>query len=202
MRRAETPLFKRISQSALGWTTSVEQTYDAARLAIESSIPGDFVECGVYAGAQAALMALALCDGLVKGRRVHLYDTFAGIPKPGRQDFDVRANKGGETACSLEDVQRNMRDWGIPDEALVYHQGLFKHTMGNPLEDEPKAIAVLRIDADLYESTYDALENLYPLVSTGGYVIVDDFNLLGCRRAVVDYFGHAGPAPIMWRKHE
>lgn len=200
-------LFNRIKQSALGWTTSVEQTYDVVRQALAREVPGDLVECGVYAGAQAAIMASAYIDwfcepGLGAGRsqrRVHLYDTFAGIPKPGRQDFDLRANVGGESACSLDDVKGNMADWEIPDTLLVYHQGLFRETM--PL-DHPAAIAVLRIDADLHESTYDALEYLYPLVSPGGYVIVDDFNLMGCRRAVLDYFEHAGPAPITFRKHE
>ncbi len=58
-------------------------------------------------------------------------------------------------------------------------------------------IAVLRLDGDLYDSTKVCLEQLEPLVSRGGWVIVDDFNLSGCRKAVLE---HVVPAPVYWRK--
>jgi O-methyltransferase len=52
---------------------------------------------------------------------------------------------------------------------------------------------VLRLDGDLYDSTYDALDALYPRLSPGGYAIVDDYGWVEeCRRAVGDYLDAHG----------
>ena len=196
--------FNRVCMSSLGHRTSQEATYDIARLALERGVPGDFVECGVYAGASCALMARAIMDHSTSwGRKVHLFDSFAGIPAPGEYDTSLAANRGGESACSIEGVKINMEAWGIPDELLVYHQGLFADTVPLAVEYSKRrtleAIAVLRLDGDLYESTRVPLQHLYPIVSRGGWVIVDDYDLAGARKAVEDHFATA-PAPIMWRK--
>jgi O-methyltransferase len=195
--------FENVCMSSLGHRSSQEATYDTAIAALVHDIPGDMVECGVYAGAQSALMAAAIMDHYHSRtylpRRVHLFDTFAGIPAPGEYDTDLVANVGGESACSLEDVKANMRRWAIPEELLVYRPGRIEEMPPY----EPLAIgsiAVLRLDLDLYQGTLAALRHLYPLVSPGGYVIVDDFNLAGCRKAVRDYFSPTAPAPVTWRK--
>lgn len=204
--------FDNVCQSALGHRSSQEQTYDLARLVLQRGIPGDFVECGVYAGASCALMAQAIMearagghnDGLRLGeRRVHLFDSFAGIPKPGPHDYELRSNVGGESACSLEDVQGNMQRWGIPDKLLVYWRGDFASTTwaasGEGVSNQVHKIALLRLDGDLYESTRVCMEHLYRLVSPGGYVIVDDFNLSGCRKAVMEFMEDQ-IAPVVWRR--
>lgn len=198
-----TEWFDRVCMSALGHRTSQEHTYDLARLVLQRGIPGDFVECGVYAGASCALMARAILDYCVdrsfgesegvrlaisEGRSVHLFDSFEGIPAPGEHDLELRHNVGGESAVSLEDVKANMQTWGIPEELLVYHQGLFRETV-EPWAASAPRIALLRLDGDLYDSTKTCIDELYPLVSPGGYIIVDDFNLSGAR-----------PAPIAFRK--
>lgn len=214
-----------LHRSVLGHITTIEATYQLARMAIELGVPGDFCECGVYAGAQSAAMARAIQDtfdrafeftdgrGLYRHpgyadaeRRVHLFDSFAGFPELSREhdgDMIVGGHKAGDTACSLADVQKNMKTWGIPEGLLVYHEGWFEDTMPIAVDTFGLAglninqIAVLRLDADLYESTKTAMRYLYPLVSPGGWVIVDDWNLDGCREAVSEF---VTPAPIMWRK--
>jgi hypothetical protein len=217
-------LFNLISQSSLGWRTSQEQTYDLARTVLARGVPGDFVECGVYAGASCALMAHAILDhnsflrtgghtdvvhNTGKEARVHLFDNFTGVPTLGAED-DPTEIVEGSARCSREQVERNMENWGVPASMLVYHEGDFAETIPNAgwemSRQGEQAIALLRLDGDLYRSTKSCLEYLYPLVSPGGYVIVDDYNLAGCRQAVADYFegnllGFA-PAPIAWRKHE
>ena len=190
--------------SALGHRTSQEQTYQITKMILEAGIPGDMVECGVYAGASCAIMARAIMDHSSHwGRKVHLFDTFAGIPAPGEHDGHLFANNGGESACPIEGVRANMQTWEIPDELLVYHQGLFADTVPLAVEYSKRrtleAIALLRLDGDLYESTRVPLLHLYPIVSRGGYVIVDDYDLDGARKAVNDYFGGA-PAPMLFRK--
>lgn len=194
--------FENVCQSALGHRTSQEATYDLARLLLQRGVPGDFVECGVYAGASCALMAGAIIDELqVTIRRVHLFDSFAGIPKPGPLDVELKDNRGGESACSIEDVQRNMKSWGIPVELLQYWRGDFDVTIPHAAQTGGvQQIAMLRLDGDLYDSTIVPLKYLYRLVARGGYVIVDDFDLTGARKAVEHFFAGSIPAPVMWRK--
>lgn len=200
--------FEQVCQSALGHRTSQEETYDLARVVLQRGIPGDFVEAGVFAGASVAIMARAIMDHTDEyggwkncingGRRVHLFDSFSGIPTPGPHDDPAQVREG-EAKCSLVSVKANMQRWGIPPELLVYWPGYFSNTVfnaaqpGSPL----KQIAFLRLDGDLYESTKVCMEHLYPLVSKGGYVICDDYDLHGCRYALHET---VMPAPICWRK--
>ena len=214
---------KTVSFHALGWGVSAEATYDLAMLALQRGIPGDFVECGVYAGASSALMARALLDfeyrtpedcydrtpltdalfGKQITRRVHLFDSFQGMPAADPVDEEQwreHGNKTGMAKVSLPEVQANMQRWGIPPELLLWHPGWFEETMpvfaglqwgyGNK-------IAVLRLDADLYSSTKVVMKHLYPLVSPGGWVIVDDYHLSGCKKAVHEV---VNPGPVYWRK--
>lgn len=195
---------------------TIQASYDIARLAINNGIPGDFVECGVAAGSNAAAMALAIlkgeCMALPDGtwhfppgvtRRVHLFDSFTGIPKCGPEDAEfIAANHpAGLTAHSLESVKSGMRNWGIPDELLVWHPGMFADTIPAPAVTgiSRNQIAVLRLDGDLYESTKVCIENLFPLVSKGGWVIVDDWDLSGARKAVIEHVGH-GFGPIYFTR--
>ena len=200
--------FDDVRMSALGWASSVETTYDVCRTALERGIPGDFVECGVFAGAQAAVMARAITDHLGYTptdyfKHVHLFDSFEGIPLAGPEDHEfLEVNQpAGVSACSMKEVQGNMERWGTPSWMLVYHPGLFDTTVPEFAESVrligKGKIAVLRLDGDLYRSTKVCVDHLYPLVAPGGYVIVDDFNLSGCRQAVVETIN---PAPITFRK--
>ena len=201
--------FEQVCQSALGHRTSQEQTYDLARVTLARGIPGDFVECGVFAGSSCAIMARAILDHNFecqareqKGKtnaRVHLFDSFEGIPKPGPHDDPAQVREG-EAKCSIAQVRANMQKWGIPDEMLVYWQGNFSKTAPDFTtwaKSQNVHIAFLRLDGDLYESTRVCMEHLYPLVSKGGYVICDDYDLHGCRYALHET---VMPAPIAWRK--
>lgn len=208
--------FEDVAYSGLGYRTSKEATYDIAMLALQRGIPGDFVECGVYAGASAAIMAMALIDHarateqpplLPKiTRHVHLFDSFQGTPEPGPEDLPVILKAGGAN-CPIEGVKANMKRWGLPEELLIYHPGWFDDTIsaatlagaGSWNPEAPSRIAVLRLDADLYSSTRVCLQHLLPLVSPGGWVIVDDFDLPGCRAA---FEGIIAPAPIYFRVPE
>lgn len=194
-----------IAQAMLNSREALQSSYDIATLAIRNGIPGDFVECGVYAGAQCAAMALAIMQAedfdpyhLARSpRRVHLFDSFEGVPAAGEHDNDFRVHPAGVSACSMESVGRHMRTWGIPHELLAYHPGWFADTIppvAGAFRAVKGSIAVLRLDGDLYDSTRVCLEHLYPLVSPGGWCIVDDFHLDGCRKATAEYFGGQFPA--------
>jgi O-methyltransferase len=218
---------KVIAQRAASSLDTLQASYDLARLAIQNDVPGDFVECGVFAGAQCAAMALAImdewpgevpecdcnaCKAVRRGRyarRVHLFDGFAGVPAAGEHDkqWAEAGHPVGQSAASLEDVKSNMAEWGIDPALLVYHPGYFSETVAyiNPRNRVMAAsmdrIAILRIDGDLYESTKVCLEHLYPLVSPGGWIIADDFGLDGARKAIIDYMGGGARfGPVTWIK--
>jgi O-methyltransferase len=187
-----------IAPLKLGYIETLCMTYTLARHVIDSGIPGDFVECGVFCGVECAVMARALKDaGADDGRRiVHLFDSFRGIPEPGPEDheFVAAGTRSGGAACSLSEVHQHMSDFGIPDNLLAYHPGWFFDTLPN---SGIKQIALLRLDADLYESTRDCLKWLYPLVPRGGIVIVDDYPLSGCRKALHEV---VYPQPVYFQR--
>ncbi len=122
-------------------------------------------------------------------RKVWVADSFEGLPPPdpgkyaadeGDTHFENR-----ELAVSIEEVKDNFQQYGLLDEQVVFLKGWFKDTLPDaPIEH----LSVVRLDGDMYESTMDGLVNLYPKLSVGGYLIVDDYGAVpGCRKAVEDY---------------
>lgn len=192
--------FNHLCANALTRAETVAATYTLARALIREGVPGDFVECGVYAGSHPAAMAHAIIDGKADVRRVHLFDSFAGIPAAGEHDKDwlKAGNPVGMSACPLDTVKMNMHLWGVPDELLIYHAGWFSETVPRDAPGIP-SIALLRLDADLYESTAVCLKHLYPKLSRGAWVICDDWTLDGCREAVAPYILKNESCPVYWR---
>jgi O-methyltransferase len=191
-----------VAQHQYGWPESLRFTYDKARELLDAGVDGCLVECGVAAGVHPAVMARACVDAGVS-RAVHLFDSFEGIPHGGRYDVEWNEHYGdgsgrlertGIAACSLEEVFANLAAWGFPvgpegsGFPFAAYVGWFQDTV-------PKTaphigpIAFLRLDGDLYESTKVCLEHLYPLVASGGVIVIDDWNLDGCRAATVEYLG-------------
>lgn len=161
---------------------------------IKCKISGDFVECGVWKGGSAALMALAAKQ---TNKKIHLYDSFEGLPEPSEKDgpeavdYSGGANAGrmktvGKCVGTLIEVKKLMEEkLHIEPSRLVYHVGWFKDTLSM---GPPNSIAVLRLDGDWYESTRLCLELLYPALSTGGFIIIDDyFCWRGCALAVDEF---------------
>jgi O-methyltransferase len=182
-----------IGQRALSTRQTLHGTYGIVRMLIEEGIPGDFVECGVFAGSQAAAMVKAMLDAGDVLRKVHLFDSFQGIPAGGEHDTNW-THPAGTSACSRESVARHMQQWGVPPELLVWHAGWFQDTVP---EANIQQIALLRLDGDLYESTIVCLGHLFPRVVPGGWIIADDYGLPGCRKAVDQFLGSE---PIYFRK--
>lgn len=175
------------------WQT-IELTHQCAQYAIDNNIPGLFVECGIACGNNLAAMCLA-------GRTGVGFDSFEGIPWAGENDTEqpgigkINKNKigvletSGITVHGWEDVVKNFERWGLTNYRLI--KGWFQHTLTE--EEFPESIAVLRLDGDLYESTLICLERLYPCLSKGGILIIDDWQLEGCRKAFDDYFEIKNP---------
>ncbi len=184
--------------------TSVERLYalyQGCKFVLDQNIPGDFVECGVWRGGSSLLMAKMLANRGIQNRKLYLYDTFEGMSNPGCADVDLEGKKAKDLMddsesdkeesvwclASLEDVQKNMSLSGVQAENLVYQKGKVEDTI--PAHIPEKEIALLRLDTDWYESTKHELEHLYPKLSKGGVMILDDYgHWQGCRKAVDEYF--------------
>lgn len=156
---------------------------------LDRGIPGDLLEAGVWRGGASIFMRAVLKVRNEKQRRVWVADSFQGLPKP-RPDL-YPADEGDDIwtcefmAVPLEEVKRNFVRYGLLDDQVKFLVGWFSDTMPNaPVE----RLAVLRLDGDMYQSTMEVLQALYPKLSIGGYVIVDDYGALEpCRKAVEDY---------------
>ncbi len=183
------------------------QTYCLSRYLLSADVPGDFVECGCAAGAQLACMGLAMRrEG--KQRPIHGFDSFDGIPHAGPNDsaqpgilgnrflmdpaapLSERLKSTGISGCSIQQVRQIMDSFGFPQVKL--HKGWFQDTL--PV-NELGAIAFLRLDGDLYESTQCCLQWLYDKVSVGGIVYVDDYALQGCGQAIHEFLIDRGIEP-------
>jgi hypothetical protein len=159
---------------------------------LRQRVPGDLVETGVWRGGITILMRAILKVYGDTERTVWAADSFAGLPVPDEEKYPADARHDFSTAAgynvlavSAEDVQANFTRYGLLDDRVRFLVGWFRDTLPTaPVE----RIAVLRLDGDLYESTMDALNALYPKVSPGGYVIVDDYYAWEpCRKGVDDY---------------
>jgi hypothetical protein len=156
---------------------------------IAQGIPGDLIETGAWRGGACIFMRAILKAHGVSDRNVWVADSFEGVPAPNTEKYPADAivtlHKVKYLAVSLETVKTNFERHGLLDDQVKFLKGWFKDTL--PLAPIKK-LAVLRLDGDLYESTMDALVNLYPKLSSGGYIIVDDYSAIPpCAKAVEDY---------------
>jgi O-methyltransferase len=167
---------------------------ELAQRTLDDNIVGDFIETGVWRGGCCILMRGILAVNEIIDRKVYVADSFAGLPAPNADAFPADAGwdlRGHEQlSVSLAEVKNNFARYGLLDDQVVFVKGWFSETLptlaGGPF-------ALIRLDGDLYESTYVALDALYPRLSQGGFVIIDDLNSLPpCRRAVDDYRSRAG----------
>ena len=160
----------------------------ACEAAILDEIPGDFCETGVWRGGACIFMKGVLEAYGDKVRRVFVADSFKGLPEPNPSEFPEDAGDQHHTfsqlAISREEVEGNFRKYRLLDDRVIFLEGWFKDTLPNaPIQN----ISVLRLDGDMYESTIQALDALYHRVSFGGFVIIDDYTLHGCGKAVADF---------------
>ena len=194
--------------------TSPERIFsliEAVRYITQRNIPGSIVECGVWRGGSMMAAALTLGGLNVRDRELHLFDTFEGMPKPQDVDVDVRGNSAmpawmhtqieGDTSdfcrAILPDVQAAMASTGYDHERVHFHVGKVEVTIPSAAPDE---IALLRLDTDWYESTRHELEHLYPRLSSGGILIIDDYgHWRGSRKATDEYIEKYAPSLFLNR---
>lgn len=150
-------------------------------------IPGDFVEAGVWRGGLTIFMKAFLNAYQNYERTIWVADSFAGFPEI-LNDPDTKTCNNQNLpwiVVSLETVKNNFKRLNLLDDRVQFLKGWFKDTLP---QSSIEKIAILRVDGDLYDSTKDVLEALYPRLVIGGYVIIDDYDCYaGCNRAIEEY---------------
>jgi O-methyltransferase len=176
-------------------------------------VDGDMIETGVWRGGSCILMRALIKLSGSQGRTVWVADSFSGLPPPDASSYPAdardRHHKFAFLAVSEDEVRRNFARYGLLDEGVRFLPGWFRDTLPT-LAD--RRWSLIRLDGDMYESTHVALEHLYPRLSPGGYVLVDDYGAVeGCRRAVEDFRSEHGISDeieqidwtgVLWRKRQ
>lgn len=185
---------------------------EAVRYVHRHRIEGALVECGVWRGGAVMAGALTLRQLGASDREFWLYDTFAGMTRPGAEDV-ARSGSGDPEAlfersrtgedssewcyASLEDVRANLARVDYPAERFVLVPGKVEDTLPGR---RPERIAILRLDTDWYESTRHEMEHLMPLLVPRGVLIVDDYHRWAGNAKAVDEWLEAQGVPVLLTK--
>jgi hypothetical protein len=147
--------------------------YSLARA--QRDLHGAMAEVGVYEGSSARV----LCEA--KGERpLHLFDTFAGLPRPA--DREAKVFTLGQLAVPLPKVRALLESYSN----VHFHAGLFPDTAA-PVEH--LRFSLVHLDVDLYASTIAGLRFFYPRMLRGGVIISHDYSVLpGVARAINEFF--------------
>jgi len=173
---------------------------DSVRYVIKNNIPGVIVECGVGQGGSIIAAALTLLESKKSDREIYLFDTFEGMTKPTSVDKDFRGRptidrfqKNRITDVSsnwirveIDEVKNAVFSTKYPKDKFHFVKGPVETTLP---DNAPENISILRLDTDWYESTKHELIHLFPKLSEGGVLIIDDYgHHQGCKMAVDEYF--------------
>lgn len=167
---------------------------------LQNNIPGDVIETGVWQGGASIFMQAVLKVHKATSRRLWVADSFNWIPPPNPEKYPQDAASDLHTyrylAVPLEKVQQNFLRYDLLDMNVRFLKGLFEETLPTAPIDQ---LALIRLDGDLYQSTMEGLMYLYPKLSSGGYILIDDYGAIpNCKQAVDDYRAqHQITAPII-----
>jgi O-methyltransferase len=200
------PADSRIAEAALPFTMTgvarLQALIDAVRYCVRRELPGAFAECGVWRGGSVLAMIITLQELDRSDRDIYLFDTFEGMTRPSEKDtspYDRPALELWEESrtqpwpelfdprtFSEEAVRETVLGTGYPEQRLHFIRGPVEETLP---KRAPDRLALLRLDTDWYESTRHELFHLFPRLTDGGVLIVDDYGHWdGCKRAVDEYF--------------
>lgn len=186
-------IIERVKSRVLGTIEHMKQTAEIAELACK--LEGDMCECGCYNGGMSAIMGY-MCAKAKVDKKIHLYDSFEGIPYPTVQDIEIPGNPVGVTrtgelkstgisVANFETLYHMLYLSEYPISHYIINKGWIQYTLPATLENIDK-LSFLRIDVDLYIPTKISLELLYDKVVPGGYVLVHDM-IPGCKQALDEF---------------
>ena len=169
---------------------------------INNKIDGDIIECGVFKGANCKFICTFLKENSFENKNIYLYDTFEGMPVASSEDININTKKNYNSYISnisktsslsnfyryenLDNVEKNILSTNYDHNKIFFIKGLVEETIPKKI---PEKISLLILDTDYYKSTKHELHHLYPLVVSGGVLIIDDYGTwAGVKKAVDEYF--------------
>ena len=180
-----------------GLTMVGEMRLDNVRFLVEQAVregvAGDWLEAGVWRGG-TSIYVKGILEALGQGadRWVWVADSGTGVPRPrnGTKHKDLRItwNELAYLRVPRERVEENFRALGLLDDRVQFCYGEFVDTM--PLCAKERKLAIARVDGDMYESTADVLWHIYPRLSIGAYLLLDDWQFEEVQRAVKEFYAH------------
>jgi O-methyltransferase len=207
LNEEERALITRAISSQLSMTSenNLATTALACKYILKNQIEGDFMECGVWRGGHSIIAASMLRN---TDKKIYMLDTFSGMTQPDERDVRVidgqsaesiftakRAGPDSSDWClaSLDEVKKNIKGFGLESmierNQTIFIKGKAEDVLRDPSTDLPNKISCLRLDTDWYMSTKAELEVLWPRISLGGILIIDDYSYWdGCMKAVNEYF--------------
>jgi Macrocin-O-methyltransferase (TylF) len=151
---------------------------------VENGVEGDLIEAGAWRGGASILMRATL-DSLGEERAVWVADSFQGFPAvepEHRRDDEL--DVFDFLAVAEEEVRGHFARFGT-ERGVRFVPGFFEDTMRDLARER---WSVVRLDGDSYDATWLTLQSLYPGLSVGGHLIVDDYGALDeCRQAVEEF---------------
>lgn len=199
VRRGQTRVEDKIE--GIGWPAKAETMMGVRRLdwlestvvqIVSENIPGDFFEAGCWRGGAVIFLLGALRALRQTGRVVWAADSFAGYPAPTASSSEADHllwERHDYFAVSRADFEQNVARYGLGGDALRVLEGFFDQSIPKaPIE----RLAMIRIDIDGYEGVSAVLDLLYPKLSPGGFVVVDELEVAGCKRAIDEFFARNG----------
>jgi len=168
----------------------MENIQHCVQTVLDDDVPGDLIEAGVWRGGACIFMKANLMSRSDTSRVVWVADSFQGLPPPNATLYPADTGDDLHTRSGLsvgaDQVRHNFERYGVLDDRVKFLVGWFKDTLPSaPIE----ALSVMRLDGDMYESTWQAIEALYPKLSPGGFCIIDDFGSHASQagQAILDY---------------
>jgi O-methyltransferase len=213
LSRADLEIIEKAMPYTMTGRARLAALVDGVRYCVRRDVRGAFAECGVWRGGSVLAMILTLQDLGISDRDIHLFDTFEGMTAPTDADTSPMHPPALETwnategrpyqelfdpaIFNEESVREIVSSTGYPAERIHFARGPVEQTLP---DRAPGKLALLRLDTDWYESTRHELIHLYPLLETGGVLIIDDYgHWEGARRAVDDYFAESAPPLLLNR---
>ena len=205
----------------IGWPAKAETMRGSRQLEflesavqriLSENVPGDLFEAGCWRGGAVIFMLGVLRALRQTGRKVWAADSFAGYPAPTRHSYEADRflwSQRDYFSVSRAEFEQNVARYDLISDDLRILEGFFDQSI-------PKApiwrLAMIRIDIEGYEGVRAALDVLYPKLSPGGFVVVDELEVAGCNHAIDEFFARTGrkeeilpipqkkPKGAYWRK--
>lgn len=198
-KKEEVDLIKFVRPFTMTSNERIHSFIHSVNYIVGNKVPGAIVECGVWRGGSmmAALKTLISLEDT--SREVYLYDTYEGMVEPTKQDTKINGTIAAEAfkqfkrvgigsewcLASLDDVKQAVYRIGYPEEKIHFVKGKVEETLPGTI---PENVAILRLDTDWYESTKHELIHLFPRLTNGGVLLLDDYgSWQGAQKAVDEY---------------